>query len=105
MSAKTKAGMIRELTTEYDIIMMRAAQIKSAILMLQAIDSEEPKNPRQKVLRASEMQGVVLGNIPVKAMKRPNQGIYKKKPKQSNGKRAYTKKAEFWKKPHPRKKK
>lgn len=98
MTAKTKAGMIRELTTEYDIIMTRAAQIKSAILMLQAIDSDEPKYTKTKVLRASDMQGVVLGNIPVKAVKGP----YKKKPKGS-GRRAYTKKSEFWKKPHPRK--
>jgi hypothetical protein len=98
MSNKTKAGMIRELTTEYDIIMGRAAQIKTAILMLQAIETDEPVKPRTKVWRVSSLKGVVLGNIPVTPVKRPNQGSKKIK-------RKYTKKAEFWKKPHPSKKK
>ena len=100
---KSTAGMVRELSEEYDIIMSRAAQIKSAILMLQAIPPPDSRKGRLTVVRPPEKErGVVLGNIPVNpAGKAP----YKKKLKQASGKRAYTKKSAFWKKPHPRKKK
>lgn len=104
MSAKTKAGTIRELTIEYDIIMMRAAQIKSAILMLQAIETDEPKRAlRTKLWRADDIKGVVLGNIPVTPTRKSKGGAIEKSKR--IGKRPYTKKAEFWKKPHPRKRK
>ena len=97
--SKSKAGMVNELTLEYGLIMERAAQIKSAILMLQAIEPEPPKYLKTKVWRSpGSIKGVVLGNIPVTPAKK---AMAKKKA----GKRKYTKKSEFWAKPHPRKKK
>lgn len=101
MTTKSKAGMVNELTLEYDLIMGRAAQIKSAILMLQAIEPEEPKFRKTKLWRSNgDIKGVVLGNIPVTAVKK---SAVVAKPKKK-GKRKYTKKSTFWAKPHPRKK-
>lgn len=96
---KSTAGMIKELSLEYDIIMQRAAQIKSAILMLQAIPQDA--KPKTKVWRAPDsIKGVVLGNIPVKPLSKKVSA----KPAKASKKRKYTKKSEFWGKPHPRKK-
>lgn len=88
---------VRSLEGELHILYDRIREITNAIALLNSLkDAEEQgkkkRNPRSKAYRMENIKGVVLGNIPVK-------------PRVNKGKRSYTKKSEFWSKPHPRKKK